>query len=176
MKIQPSSKRNLGFTLIELLVVIAVIGLLATVILVSLTQARQKTRDTKRKADAVQITKAIEMYFHQNGSYPASGGATAPNGAWVNASDSSWDSLQTFLKPFLTKLPKDPIQSTNANIWGQSGYSYSYITCGKAYMFVYQLEVASGPDLGVDFCGTFYQYGGATTNTTVKTVGTGSKN
>ena len=59
-----------GFTLIELLVVIAVIGLLASVILVSLTNARGKARNAKRLADVRQISTSLELYFNDCGSYP----------------------------------------------------------------------------------------------------------
>lgn len=62
--------RSSGFTLIELLVVIAIIGLLASVVLVSLNSARSKSRDAKRLADVRQLASAIELYLNDNGTYP----------------------------------------------------------------------------------------------------------
>ncbi|MBI5456834.1 type II secretion system protein [Candidatus Kaiserbacteria bacterium] len=50
-----------GFTLIELLVVIAVIGLLSSVILASLNNARKKGRDTRRIEDLRQIGNEIAI-------------------------------------------------------------------------------------------------------------------
>jgi len=66
-------KKGAGFTLIELLVVIAIIGLLSTLSLVALNVARQKARDALRTADVKQIMTALELYYNDQGSYPASG-------------------------------------------------------------------------------------------------------
>jgi type II secretion system protein G len=64
------TKNNKGFTLIELLVVVAIIGLLSSVVLISLNTARSKARDAKRLADVRQVATALETYYNDNGKYP----------------------------------------------------------------------------------------------------------
>jgi prepilin-type N-terminal cleavage/methylation domain-containing protein len=164
-----------GFTLIELLVVIAIIGVLSSVVIVSINNARMSARDATRISDAHHIALALELYFSTNNIYPPSGGATAtgPNTAWSNSGvDTSWTNFAAQLDPYISSLPEDPTQSTDPNIWGASGQSYSYVRCTtSSYMFVYRLEKANGPDRGA-YCGaTFYRYGGAGANTNVKTIG-----
>jgi prepilin-type N-terminal cleavage/methylation domain-containing protein len=60
------SKAKIGFTLIELLVVIAIIGVLASIVLASLNNARRKSRDARRITDIKQIQLAMELYFDAN--------------------------------------------------------------------------------------------------------------
>lgn len=64
-------KKQRGFTLIELLVVIAIIGLLSTLAVVALNNARQKARDAKRISDIKQVQTALELYFNDANAYPA---------------------------------------------------------------------------------------------------------
>jgi prepilin-type N-terminal cleavage/methylation domain-containing protein len=61
-------QKTKGFTLIELLVVIAIIGLLASIVLVSLNTARQKARDSRRLTDIRQVALALELYADSNNS------------------------------------------------------------------------------------------------------------
>jgi len=63
------TKKNRGFTLIELLVVIAIIGILASIVLVSLGGARSKARDAQRQSDMRQVVSAQEMYYGDNSGY-----------------------------------------------------------------------------------------------------------
>lgn len=71
-----------GFTLIELLVVVAIIGILASIIMVNLSGARGKARDSKRIADIKSIQLALANYYNDYGFYPYSvytSGGTAGN-------------------------------------------------------------------------------------------------
>ncbi len=70
-------RKNKGFTLIELLVVIAIIGLLSTLAVVSLNNARIKARDARRQSDLKQIATAMELYYSNNNRYPVNSGTLA---------------------------------------------------------------------------------------------------
>lgn len=73
-------KRHKGFTLIELLVVIAIIGLLSTLAVVALNNARAKARDARRVSDIKQVQTALELYMNDCNGYPATLVTTANNG------------------------------------------------------------------------------------------------
>ncbi|MCK9244997.1 MAG: prepilin-type N-terminal cleavage/methylation domain-containing protein [Candidatus Marinimicrobia bacterium] len=60
-----------AFTLIELLVVIAIIGILTALAVVSLQNLRRSARDAKRVADVKQLQIALELYYQDNNTYPA---------------------------------------------------------------------------------------------------------
>lgn len=123
-------KNKKSFTLIELLVVIAIIGLLSTVVLVSVGNVRAKARDAKRQADITEMAKALEMYFVNNDQYPSEGcfdgsiggdwcgtcGAcgTAPGSCTASdwcANSPIYTKLVTENK-FMGKLPIDPSNNT----------------------------------------------------------------
>ncbi len=78
-----------GFTLIELLVVVAIIGILASVVLASLTTAREKGVDAKIKAELANARAQAQLYFDtHNGSF---------YGADVSDSVCGTDGIYTFL-------------------------------------------------------------------------------
>jgi len=102
-----------GFTLIELLVVIAVIGLLATIISVSVNSARTKSRDAQRIADLKQIQTALEMYYDTYNYYPKINYAYTTSDADGCGYSDRWCALETALSAYLSKLPRDPLGNQN---------------------------------------------------------------
>jgi len=158
-----------AFTLIELLVVVAVIGILATVVVVNISSAQKKARDTKRRSDLQQIAKAAEMYFLKYDTYkiPNTGCANFGSG-WFNYQDatiyppgdgcsgSTLSYPNTIASGFeneglFTKAPSDPKNPPN-----NGGYMY-YPSNGKFAIYA-KLELvndknSSGWDDGGLECG-----------------------
>ncbi|MEF8847110.1 MAG: prepilin-type N-terminal cleavage/methylation domain-containing protein [Candidatus Paceibacterota bacterium] len=98
-------EKSRGFTLIELLVVIAIIGLLSSVVMVSLDQARGRARDTRRISEIEQLIRAVEMYKINKGVYPGEGDTGGAEISPRCPSDFKED-LQTI--GYLKAVPEDP--------------------------------------------------------------------
>jgi len=146
-----------GFTLIELLVVIAIIGLLATVVLVSLNTARAKARDTKRVADLKQIQLAVEMFYDTTGSYPLDAPCNPDSSNGCAHVDDYWTSnglTQSYNGHNISEFITLPIDSINDDT-----YYYQYEPhCNlggtkQGYWIRVQLELEDG-------IGPFYVRGG----------------
>ncbi len=148
-------KKQNGFTLIELLVVISIIGLLSSMVMVALNNARIKARDAKRIADLNQLSKALEIYMDNHGSYPNvfPGGwtqAAAGTGCWANwqAGNAINGSSVQFLQPLVDDniIKKTPLEgywnaSNNpCNYRYMSGIDFSPV-CGAGWTNVAALYV-----------------------------------
>lgn len=115
-------KTQKGFTLIELLVVIAIIGILSSVVLASLSTAREKSRDAKRISDIGQIQLALELYFDANQSYPS----TTPGIASTATIEGAVMALAN--AGFLPKAPTPPAGPAN-NKYFYRGITAAGIEC-----------------------------------------------
>lgn len=145
-----------GFTIVELLIVIVVIGILAAITIVAYNGIQQRARDTQRKSDITTMAKALELYYIDNDSFPPGSGSTSINSGWSTTADSSWPNLETTLKSYVSRLPRDPISTqtgAGAFPWNDpAGYDYSYVAtsgyCGitpntqppQMYLIVYKFE------------------------------------
>jgi len=131
-------KKSKGFTLIELLVVIAIIGILATIVLVSLNSARQKARDVRRIGDIRQVALALEMYYDDTpAGYPVAA-----------ACATGWATLTTAIEGggYMTKVPVDPTNNTT--------YYYAYGGTATDYVLRATLENISNTAFNTDVDGT----------------------
>lgn len=151
-------KTKKGFTLVELLVVIVILGILTTIGLFAFQSSQKKSRDSRRKSDLQEITKALELYNNDHGSYPgASSGKIA--GCDINyTSACDWGSAfgnTTANVIYMIKLPKDP-SSTKTK--------YVYEAYGKGYRLYAHLE--NGDDVDVPTTGQKYYNTDCSTSST----------
>jgi len=130
-----------GFTMIELLMVIAIIGLLASIVLSTLSTAQAKARDTQRLQDLRQIQTALETYRTAIGSYPSTGSVAPgtivywggcgnyPGAQQAFSGSSGW--IPNLAPTYIAELPRDPRPNTPS-----SGNCYVYASDGRDYMLM----------------------------------------
>lgn len=173
-----NSKPTYGFTIVELLIVIVIIAILAAITVVAYNGIQKRGNDSQRKSDVAAITKALELYYIDNGRYPAGSGSTTINAAWSTTADASWQNLATALAPYAKQLPTDPISTPGVAVTGGTGYNYAYYAntstfcgagAGKMFILVYRLESLPREDIFKGECPpTTLWYGGSSNYRVVK--------
>jgi len=147
-------KNNKGFTLIEILVVVAIIAILSAVVISNMGEFSKRGRDAKRKENIDQITKAINLYFNENGHLP--GNLTGWCTYISNTSGGYGTAFQSALAPHMKVIPFDPTKR------GQVGdYLFNNVnnSIGK-YELCAILEDSTGNSYDKTSClnGTVYNY------------------
>jgi len=94
-----------AFTLMELLIVVTIIGILTVIGLGSYRSSQAKARDTKRKADISNVSKALTMYYNDHGRFPEANDGEIMGAAWGG----EFSSLEGVI--YMKKLPSDPINN-----------------------------------------------------------------
>lgn len=117
-----------GFTLIELLVVIAIIGLLSTLAVIALNNARAKSRDAKRVADVKQIQSALELYYNDANGYPATADVVIDGATALKFGTTEYMKI-------VPKAPEPPVGNV---------YTYANATSYTDYTLQYTLETGAG--------------------------------
>lgn len=72
-----------GFTIVELLIVIVVIAILAAISVAAYTGINQRARDTQRRSDLSQLSKAIKLYQVDHGDYAVAGCGNGSGSGWI---------------------------------------------------------------------------------------------
>lgn len=165
-----------GFTIVEIFIVVVVIGILASVVLISYNQVQARTRDSKRKTDIANIVKALELYYSDNGSYPvASGTNSSINSSWYSSDTTSWGSFASVLSGAIDTMPTDPRNSAGNVSGSSSSYNYAYfgnswnycgVGVGQMYIILYRYETQPQETFSDGNCtsnelGSVYLYNGA---------------
>ena len=133
------TKQGQGFTLIELLVVIAIIGLLSTLSVVSLNNARSRARDARRVSDIKQMQTALELYYNDVGTYPGGdpiASTTIANGSSV----------------YMKTVPTPPTPADVTACSGTTAYTYAQTLSGQSYTLKYCVgqAISGGPAAGLN--------------------------
>ncbi|OGM21226.1 hypothetical protein A2714_05465 [Candidatus Woesebacteria bacterium RIFCSPHIGHO2_01_FULL_38_9] len=131
------TKVKSGFTLIEILVAVAIVGILSTIMIVSVNPGRQlaKARDTERQTHLVGILSAILQYSQEHsGDLPDTDGDPAtsnfPTTATCIGTDVSCFDLagagetgETIVPVFMVAMPEDPKYADPTDPQSDTGYT-----------------------------------------------------
>lgn len=131
--------KNKGFTLIELLVVIVLITAVLAGVMVMLSGATAKGRDSRREEDMKSLQSALNLYINQLTFYPL-----CPQEEVI---DGKTDCLSAALleAKVAPGVPRDPKHRDNEACGGNGAFVYCYRSQnnGASYILRYHLETDS---------------------------------
>jgi general secretion pathway protein G len=107
-------RKESGFTIVELLIVIVIIGILATLVIVTFTGIQQRARNTKRQTDINAIDSHLEAYNADQGYYPT----------LTDMNTNSW--VTTNLKGLDPAALQDPQGTSQTLVSAPAAKSYAY--------------------------------------------------
>jgi prepilin-type N-terminal cleavage/methylation domain-containing protein len=113
--------KSKGFTIVELLIVIVVIGILATLVIVTFTGIQQKARNSQRQTDINAVDSHVEAYYASSGNYPT----------YAQLNDATWRAAN--LKGLDPQALVGPKGGTLTHVNGAAaGDSYNYYATESA--------------------------------------------
>ncbi|MBI4117967.1 MAG: type II secretion system protein [Parcubacteria group bacterium] len=118
-----------GFTILELLVVLAVIGMLMSVVIVSMSGVKEKGRDATRMQHLQEVQNALNLYYTNHSKFPVFASATTITGD---------DAFSVVLEGELviSEVPPDPQHPVRT-------YTYQSNASGSDYTLTFCLETNS---------------------------------
>ena len=169
-----ASHRNKGFTIVELLIVIVVIATLAAITVVAFNGTQVRARDTARITKVKEISKALGLYYADNGRYPT---ILDGNGreTTCGSQTENWghcDRNKTIADALAPYMAIDPTSLSDAT---QGSYYYFYTSQAsdnyQSYGMMVYLEGSGGQGDG-GYYGNAYEVGQKPTYCMGKYTGT----
>jgi len=108
-------RKQKGFTIVELLIVIVVIGILATLVIVTFTGIQKKARDSQRQTDINATNGQLAAFYTNYGFYPTV--ADLQTASFLS-------SYMKGLDPESLKDPKGPSKNVTGGTAAVDQYSY----------------------------------------------------
>lgn len=151
-----SLKNKKGFTIVELLIVIVVIGILATLVIVTFTGIQQKGRNTQRQTDIKALNSYVEAFYADYGFYPT--GADMKNPDFITKYMKGLDRA-ALVDPKQDQSLASSTTDTGISSTSVTGYQYSYVaahtgggtgTCSTAATTIPTGTDATPADTGCD--------------------------
>ena len=106
-------KANPGFTLVEILVVVVILGILASVVIIELTQASTETKETRLHQELQTIRSQIELYkVNHNDNLPSAG--TASFAQAMTSQTNINGAVGTNYGPYIERIPTNPFNGLDA--------------------------------------------------------------
>lgn len=149
--IKQKNKFFSGFTLIELLVVISIIGILATLVVANLNEARARARDVRKKQGMRELKTALQLYYNDYKKLPAK----MTNGSIKGCGISGVGDC-----PFSTSCPDFAAGGTGCEVvymnkfpegLGSNGIAYYSNVSTDVYCIKTDLDNASDPDIATSW-------------------------
>lgn len=128
MRWEKIKKYSAGFTLVETLVVIAILGILSSIVLISVGDIRERARDSRRKSEVARIGQFLSFSCY----LPSAGEGEYD----IIALAQEIVAQNPQYGQFLSNIPKDPKTGTDT----QSKYIYTVDGQGKKCALYANLE------------------------------------
>lgn len=131
-----AQQKKIGFTVVELLIAIVVIGILATIVVVSYNGAQNTARNAQRLEDVSRAADLLDIYYTKNGSYPQT--TNQPQANWKSVDVLTDDncangSSQADWIPGITETLPQSNQSGSGGVGGVKG-CYLYASNGTQFV------------------------------------------